>query len=52
MHIKRYNMRNWIYGLFLLASLPMVVGMAAAAMLAGLSYKKFGSAKLDEIREE
>ena len=22
MHIKRYNMRNWIFGLFLLASLP------------------------------
>ena len=38
--------------LFLLASLPMVVGMAAAAMVAGLSYKYFGSAKLDEIREE
>jgi AAHS family 4-hydroxybenzoate transporter-like MFS transporter len=38
--------------LFLLASLPMVVGMVAAAMVAGLSYKILGSTKLDEIREE
>jgi len=38
--------------LFLMASLPMVVGMVAAALVAGLSYKNLGSTKLDEIREE
>jgi hypothetical protein len=36
--------------LFLLASLPMVVGMFAAGTLAGLSHRIFGSSKLDEIR--
>jgi hypothetical protein len=35
-----------------MASLPMVVGMVAAALVAGLSYKNLGSTKLDEIREE